>query len=176
MSYRILLPITTDREELVTTKLHKDIPDLERLILLNNWTDPKALELSHYAASKGAEVYHIPQNLGCGPSWNFGLRRMLEDKDDFLIILSPSAIFDHSILYFIDAIYNTEDKEPYARYIASPIATLHCFAITPFGVQLGGYWDGISNPPVSRRVWRGYAFPPSSRLPHSDPASPRQPS
>jgi hypothetical protein len=141
MDYKILLPITTDAEGLVTQKLTRDIPDMSKLILLNNWTEPDVYKLSQEAASKGAEVYHIPGNLGCGPSWNFGFRRMMEDVCDFVIILSPSAVFDKSIMYFVDAIYKQESIKPMGRYVASGLATLHCFAHTRLGVEVGGYLD-----------------------------------
>jgi hypothetical protein len=142
MSYKILLPVTTDTEGLVSQKLLYDLKEeMEHLILLNNWIDPQVAELCKNAASKGAETYYIPGNLGCGPSWNFGIKRMMEDGSDFVIILSPSVVFDKSIQYFIDAIYKQESINKMGRYIASGLATLHCFAHTPLGVELGGYFD-----------------------------------
>lgn len=139
MDYKVLLPVTTN-PELVEQKL-KDIPDLTKLIMVNNFDNPHVYQVSLKAKDAGAEVYYFPQNLGLASSWNLGKRRMMEDDCDFVIILSVSAVFDKSMNHFIDYIVDKEAKEPKGRYICSGRATMHCFAHTRMAVEMGGYFD-----------------------------------
>jgi hypothetical protein len=113
----------------------------ESLIVVNNWVNPEVDKLCQQLASKGAEVWKCTYNLGLGASWNLGMRRMMDDGDAFVIILSASAVFTKPLQHFIDAIINHETKEPVGRYVASGRATLHCFAHTRLGVEVGGYFD-----------------------------------
>jgi glycosyltransferase involved in cell wall biosynthesis len=137
--YKILLPVTNN-PELVRQKLI-DIPDKTKLILINNFDNEEVEDLCKRAEGSGSEVHRYPKNLGLAASWNVGLRKMVEEDLDFIIFLSVSARFDKSINYFVDKIYHVENKKPYYRYLASPTATLHCFAHTRKAVEVGGYFD-----------------------------------
>lgn len=137
--YKILLPVTNN-PELVQDKL-KGV-DLAKLIIVNNFDNKEVELLCKQAENSGSLVYRYPRNLGLAASWNLGLKKMLEDKDDFIIILSASAVFDKSIDYFVDGIANHEIvKGPNCRYLASGLAALHCFAQTVRSIQKGGYFD-----------------------------------
>jgi hypothetical protein len=140
MDYRILLPVTNN-PELVKQKLI-DIPDKTKLILVNNFDNQKVENLSCQAETLGAEVHRHPMNLGLAASWNLGFRRMEELKCNFIIFLSASAVFDKSIEYFVEKIIENElAGKKGTRYIASNIATLHCFAQTQLCLDRGGYFD-----------------------------------
>ena len=139
MDYKVLLPVTTN-PELVRQKLI-DIPDLTKLIMVNNFDIPEVYDFCVEAKEKGAEVYYQPENAGLATSWNLGMRRMIEDSCDFVIFLSVSAIFNKPMQLFIDFIAEHEERDPRCRYICSELATLHCFAHTPMSVEMGGYFD-----------------------------------
>ena len=138
MTYKILLPVTVPAF-LVEQKL-KELP-LDKTIIVNNFDNKEVYNLTLQAKDKGAEVWHCPVNLGLKATWNLGLRRMMEDNNDFLVILSPSAVFDKSIGHFIQEIEYQEDFIQRCRYIATTNAHLHCFAHTKRCVELGGYFD-----------------------------------
>jgi GT2 family glycosyltransferase len=138
--YKILLPVSSPAF-LVKERLEDLKGFEEHTIVLNNWTDSDTeIQVKEFAA-RGAEAYNCTYNLGLAASWNFGMKRMMEDEDDFVIILSASAVFDKSISYFIDAILEHENRQPMGRYICSSKAQLHCFAHTRIGVEVGGYFD-----------------------------------
>jgi len=140
MSFKILLPVTTPAS-LVEQKL-SDLAGLEKqTIVVNNWTDPETEKFVKEFARRGAETYGCTYNLGLGASWNLGMRRMMEDQDDFVIILSASAVFDKPVQWFVEAILRQEENEKMCRYICSSSASLHCFAHTKLGVEMGGYFD-----------------------------------
>jgi glycosyltransferase involved in cell wall biosynthesis len=138
MDYRILMPVATN-PELVTQKL-RDVPDLTKLVLVNNFDNPKVLEQCRIARDEGAEVYYYPENLGVATSWNIGLSK-LEGNVDFVIFLSVSVVFERPLQHFIDFIMDAEMKEGNCRYVASSRAMMHCFAHTQLGLTLGGYFD-----------------------------------
>lgn len=139
MDYKVLMPVTNN-PELVSQKF-KDIPDMSKLILVNNFDNPEVYQLSLQAKDQGAEVYYFPQNLGLAPSWNLGMQRMKEDNCDFVIFLSPSVVFDKSMQLFIDYIVNSEAEQKKCRYVCSGLATMHCFAHTRLCLEVGGEFD-----------------------------------
>lgn len=139
MSHRFLLPVTNN-PELVMNKL-KEL-DLEKTIIVNNFDNQDVELLCKQAEDKGATVFRYPRNLGLAASWNIGLKTIEKDNNNFVIFLSPSAVFDKSVNYFIEKIVDTEQKAgPQCRYIASGLATMHCFAHTRRCIELGGYFD-----------------------------------
>jgi len=138
--YKILLPVTTSAR-LVRNKLD-DLKGYEdKLVVVNNWTDKQATKQVKELAARGAEAWDCSYNLGLAATWNFGMKRMMDDGCDFLIILAPSAVFDKSIQYFVDAILEKEEERKRCRYVCSGTATLHCFAQTRYSVEVGGYFD-----------------------------------
>lgn len=138
--YKILLPVTGNAD-LVRTKLEKDIPDLTKLILVNNFDDEDVYDLCIRARDRGATLYYHPENLGLAASWNLGMKAMMEAQDTFVVILSASAQFNHPLERFIDQLFTAEAVQKRHRYIASSLATLHCFAVTPLAVEEVGYFD-----------------------------------
>lgn len=140
MTYRVLLPVTNCQEYVEDVIAH--IPDLTRLILVDNFDNPQVLDLCKGAREKGATLYYFPFNLGLAASWNIGLRAMAEEAGvEFVIILSASAFLSGSLQAFVDAIMEQEARAPNCRYIASSTASLHCFAQTRLSLELGGYFD-----------------------------------
>jgi len=139
MDYKVLLPVTNN-PELVQDKL-KEI-DLSKLILINNFDNKEVELLCQQAEVRGAEVLRYPRNLGLAASWNVGLRKMKEQDKDFVIILSVSAVLEKPVSYFAEQIIKYEETQSMqSRYLASGLATLHCFAHTSRGVDIGGYFD-----------------------------------
>lgn len=141
MDYRVLLPVTNN-PELIQLSLDA-IGDLTKLVLVNNFDNPDVHHLCRKAKDEGAKLYEFPFNLGLAPSWNLGLREMaFEPCVDFVITLSVSAAFDKPLSHFVDWIVDEEAKgREGCRYLASPTATLHCFAHTRLGLELGGWYD-----------------------------------
>jgi glycosyltransferase involved in cell wall biosynthesis len=139
MNYKVLLPVTNN-PELVEAKVSE--LDLTKLVLINNFDNSEVELQCKRAEHGGAEVHRYPRNLGLAASWNIGLRKVVEEDLDFVIIISASARLDGPIERFAEAIGESEVKNPSGtRYIASSAASLHCFAHTRKGVDLGGYFD-----------------------------------
>lgn len=139
--YRILLPVTGS-PELVKIKLEKDIPDLSKLILVNNFDNRDVYDLCIRARDNGATLYYHPENFGLAASWNIGLHYLEQNPScGFVIFLSASAKFNQPIEKFIDQIRRNEETKKYHRYIATSMATLHCFAHTQLAVTDMGFFD-----------------------------------
>jgi GT2 family glycosyltransferase len=139
MNYRILMTVTV-RQDIVEQRL-KEL-DLTKLILVNNYTNPQILSLCQQAAKSGAEVYHFPYNLGCGASANLGMRKMMDEGDDIVIIASSSAKILSPVQEFVNYIEEAEKVEQRDRYICSQsTAGSHFFAFTRRAVELAGYYD-----------------------------------
>lgn len=136
MNYKILLPVM-NRPDLVQHVLDR-IPDYERLIFVNNYTDPTVYQQSIAAKDRGATVYHFPHCLGCGASWNLGLQE-LEGDADVVIFISSSAVLDQPFQCLLDALDRLQLK--HYRYIFDRSADLHCWAMTRDGLRIGGYFD-----------------------------------
>lgn len=136
MNYKILLPVM-NRPDLVQHVLDQ-IPDYERLIFVNNYTDPTVYQQGLMARDRGATVYHFPNCLGCGASWNLGMRELEQDAD-VVIILASSAVFDRPFQCLLDVLDHFQLK--HYRYIFDNAASLHCWAMTRAGLEVGGYFD-----------------------------------
>lgn len=136
MNYKVLLPVM-NRPELVQHVLDQ-IPDFERLILVNNYTDPVVMKQSVYALDRGATVYHFPLCLGCGGSWNLGMMELERDAD-VVIILASSAVFERPFQLILDKLDEYQLK--HYRYIFDATTSLHCWAMTREGLRVGGYFD-----------------------------------
>lgn len=142
MKYKILLPVTNNISYVLrTAKLLEGHES--NSIIVNNWTDPMVHTACQAFCDRGAEVYDCRFNLGLAATWNLGISRMVEDDNDFIVILSPSVIFNVPIQNFIDAIIESEIKDPnrVGLYVNDDIVNLHCFARTRFGHEQIGYYD-----------------------------------
>lgn len=142
MKYKILLPVTNNpsyiQRMIETLKGHES-----NLIVVNNWTHEDVHKQCQEFANRGAEVWDCRFNLGLAATWNLGLRRMTEEDCDFLIILSPSAIFTKPFQLFIDEIIKSESDNPnqISQYMAASPVYLHCFVRTRLGQKQIGYYD-----------------------------------
>lgn len=118
-------------------------PDKEKLIIVNNWDNVEMAEQCEALEKQGAEVINHPENIGCGPAMNIGLRRINEEGLDYCVVLSPSALFKNSIQDFIDIIDATEKKqsEYYYLTVANLLTDLHAFAVTKRCVEEVGLYD-----------------------------------
>lgn len=124
-------------------KCVEKIPDKSKLIIVNNWDNVQMTEQCELLAKEGAEVINHPENIGCGPAMNVGLRRIAEEGLDYCVVLSPSALFKNSIQDFIDIIDATEKKqsEYYYLTVANLLTDLHAFAVTKRCVEEVGLYD-----------------------------------
>jgi hypothetical protein len=138
--YKILMPVTGS-PELVKAKINA-IPDLSKLIIVNNLDNPEVAELTQYAVAQGAEGYHFPYNLGLAATWNIGLRRMYEDDCTFVLIISPSLDIGGSFQNVIDATMECfVEHNPIRVFPALATSALHCFAQGKRSVDELGYFD-----------------------------------
>lgn len=140
MKYKVLLPVTGSPD--MVQRNIDSLPDLSRLIIVNNFDNPDVKFLCHQAKSRGAEVYHCPFNLGVGASWNVGMRRAMEDGDDVCFILSASCILDVPFEKVVEAVAEEESKKAWGYYRFDWVTTTtHLFAWTRLGIETGGYYD-----------------------------------
>jgi len=137
LKYRILIPVT-NRPDLVRY-VFDNIPDKSKLTVVNNYGHSGVNHLCRKVHSEGAELYEFPLNLGVAASWNIGLREMMEEQNDVVIILSASVVFDKSFQTLLDLL---ERKwEGHTQVTFDRKVNLHCSAFTRLGVELGGYFD-----------------------------------
>ena len=138
MTYKILIPVTT-RPDLVKDKISK-LPN-ENLILINNFNEKKVLDLCLQAKDQGSEVYSCPENYGIGASWNLGLKKVLEDKDDFIFLLSVSSEIKVEFDRIVDLVREAEIVKPRSIYYFANKVGRHFFVHTKRSIQLGGFYD-----------------------------------
>lgn len=118
-------------------------PDKTKLIIVNNWDNEEMGKQCDELKEQGAEVINHPENIGCGPAMNIGLRRIESGEIDYCIILSPSAMFTNSVQDFVDIIEAQEKKtkEYYYLTVANHKTDLHAFAVTKRFVDEVGLYD-----------------------------------
>lgn len=113
-------------------------PDKSKLVIVNNWTNPEIATQCDEFEKLGSEVHRHPENIGCSGAMNIGVNKLGEGLD-FVIILSPSALFTNSVEDFVRVIENTERIEKNYFYwsiakenLAQPgtRTDMHAFAIT----------------------------------------------
>lgn len=139
--YKILLPVSAPAF-LAQARFEELKDHAKNLIVVHNGVDPMVKWQTRLFAYSGAEVYHFPRNLGNPASKNFGMRKMMDDKNcEFIILLSASAILKNHLPRMVRAIREHEQKEPMCQYIMNKKMPWHCFAVTRKGVEVGGYFD-----------------------------------
>ncbi len=118
-------------------------PDRSKLVIVNNWNNEEMAEQCNSLEREGAEVIRHPENIGCSGAMNIGLRKIESDDLDFVIILSPSALFTNTIQDFVDLIEKEESKKKNYYYLTmSNLETdLHAFAVMRRCVEEIGLYD-----------------------------------
>jgi len=141
MEYKILIAVMAEVEEF--RNCVSKCPDKTKLIIVNNWNNKDVKKQCDELANQGAEVYHHPENIGCGPAMNIGLRSIYTQGLDYVIILSPSALFTNSVQDFVDIIEEREktEKNYYYLTLGSYQTDLHAFAVTKRCVDEVGLYD-----------------------------------
>ena len=138
MNYRILIPVTVNADRVKI--LLDNIKDKILLTIVNNFDDIKIAELCRNAEKEGAEIIWKPENIGIGRSWNIGLRQVGIGRCDYIFIFSASIIFHEPMEYFVEKVWNQEQKEKKFTY-ALHTASKHWFVTTKLGVEKMGYYD-----------------------------------
>lgn len=141
MKYKILIAVTAETEKFKNCV--SKCPDKSKLVIVNNWHNNEVGALCNEYFKQGAEVQWYRNNLGCGAAMNIGLRKIESDGLDYVIILSPSALFTNSIQDFVDIIEEREKKEKNYYYltVANMKTDLHAFAVTKRCVDEVGLYD-----------------------------------
>jgi hypothetical protein len=144
MKYKILIPVTAQVDYF--TQCLTKIPDKTKLIVLNNFTNPDIARICGELESQGAEVHNFPWNPGVAPSFNFAMKRLDKYTDDldYVIVLSPSCLWDRSVEDFVKVIEKQEKIEPQYYYNApSPQhhSDMHAIAFTKRMYYEFGLWD-----------------------------------
>ena len=142
MKYKILL-LASSPAFLIKKQLEQLSGFEDKLILMNNWNNPDTELYVKEFARRGAEAYNCYYNAGIATSWNFGLKRIMQDSDDYIIILSASMILNQDIGHFISFI--EEDimthNTPGCLYLRNGDKPFHYFGITQRGIQTIGFFD-----------------------------------
>jgi GT2 family glycosyltransferase len=141
MKYKILIAVMAEAEEF--RKCVEKCPDKSRLIIVDNWTNEDVKAQCLELEKQGAKIHWHPENVGCGPAMNIGLRAIGEEGLDYIIVLSPAALFHNSVQDFVDIIEERERKEQNYCYltIGSYQTDLHAFATMKRCVEKVGLYD-----------------------------------
>ena len=134
--YRVVIPVVAQAEDF--ERLLKQIPDHNLLTVVNNFDDPRVRKICKEL--KNAKIVNWPENRGCAASWNVGLSLIEKHKLDFVIICSPSCVWDKNVLDFVKAIEESEKEQKRHMYIATGQheTDTHAFAITKLGLETLG--------------------------------------
>lgn len=100
MKYLVIIPAVT---ESVTDKCLDLIrPEhYENILIIDNSKDG-------FAGKYGISFKHFPENIGVARSWNIGVKKVLEDKLDYLIIMSSTVLLKNGL---DDLIKTLEDNK-----------------------------------------------------------------
>lgn len=141
MNYRILMPVTSEAEAF--NRALTRIPDKTKLTVVNNWDNPDVAETCRYLERTGADVRWHPENLGCAPSFNIGVKMLAEPGVDFVIIMVAAALFHRSVEDFAELVaYHEKTFRNYYYLTVGPYKTdLHAFALTKRFYNEVGFYD-----------------------------------
>ncbi len=141
MRYKILIAVMAEVEAF--RKCVEKCPDKSKLVIVNNWDNPEIAHQCDDLEKQGAEIHRHPENIGCSGAMNIGLRKVLDENLDYVIILSPSALFENSVQDFVDIIEERErtERNYYYLTVANLQTDLHAFAITKRCVEEVGLYD-----------------------------------
>lgn len=146
MKYKIVIPVVSQYEDF--GKLLTQISDPKLLTIVNNFDNENVASLCNIMKKAGSKVVEWPENRGCAASWNVGLKMLEAEKLDFVIICSPSCIWNEDETAFAKEIEKLEKKEPSYMYIATGqhVTDTHAFAITRLGLETIGFFDENFHP------------------------------
>jgi len=141
MNYKILIAVTAEEEKF--RRCVEKCPDKSKLVIINNWNHEGVGKFCNELYHEGAEIQWYPHNKGCGPSMNIGLKKIVDENLDYIIILSPSALFTNSVTDLADIVEEREKTEKNYYYLTQGtyMTDLHAFAITRRFVDEVGYYD-----------------------------------
>lgn len=146
MKYRIVIPVVAQSRDF--ENLLKQIPNKRLLTIVNNFDNDRVAKLCKMAKGQGAEVINWPENRGCAASWNVGLKMIDEHAIDFVVILSPSCVWNNDVTEFIEAVEKMEYEKSRYMYIArgQHQTDTHAFAITRKCLNEVGTFDENFHP------------------------------
>ena len=149
MNYKIAIGVLAQVEEF--KQLAAQIPDKSKLIVFNGFDNPEVDAFAKELEKEGAEYIHDPTNPGAAAYFNIALAGRDHKWDspmreglDYVVILSPSCIFNESVEEMVKAVENTEAEEPGYYYWAPSIehqTDMHCFAVMRRCVERMGLFD-----------------------------------
>jgi hypothetical protein len=125
MKYLVILPTMV---ESIVTPCIESLSDSvrENLLVIDNSQDG-------FASKFNVESQHHPENIGVARSWNIGARRVVEEKLDYLIILSAAIVFNKGMDDFIEQLSHPYGVESQFSY--------HLIAIGRPTFEQIGYFD-----------------------------------
>lgn len=149
MEYKVAIGVLSQLEEF--KNLAAQIPDKSKLIVFNGFDNPKVDVFAKELEKEGAEYIHDPTNPGGAAYFNIALAgynrrwdsRMREGLD-YVIITSPSCMFNNSVLDMVEAVEKEEANGPGYYYWAPSIehsTDMHCFAVMRRCVEEMGLFD-----------------------------------
>lgn len=141
LKYRILIAVMGETEAF--RNCVGKCPDKSKLVIINNWDNEDIANRCRVLEGQGAEVHRHPENIGYSGAMNVGLRKIESEGLDFIIGLSPSALFANSVEDFVKAIEKGEEREK-NYYYWSPAnfkTDMHAIALTKKCVEEVGLYD-----------------------------------
>jgi hypothetical protein len=130
VKYLVILPTMV---ESIVTPCIESLSDSvrENLLVIDNSQDGFAWKFN-------VESQHHPENIGVARSWNIGARRVVEEKFDYLIILSAAIVFHSGMDDFIERLSHPYGIESQFSY--------HLIAIGRPTFERIGYFDENFHP------------------------------
>jgi len=148
MRYKILIAVMA---ELPSFKnCISKCPDKEKLIIVNNFTHEGVGDECEKLQKQGAEVHWHPENRGVSFAMNVGLHTLERGENDFVVILSPSALFNNTVNDLVEAVEAREKQGSNYYYLTvadenwqvpGTKTDLHAFAVTRRMVDEIGIYD-----------------------------------
>lgn len=133
MKYLVILPAMV--EHVAKPCLESIDPTVrENLLLIDNSKDG-------FEGSYGVETLRFPENYGVARSWNLGARRVLEQKLDYLIILSTAIVFQEGMLDFLELMNSELEPTGYQQYGVESQFSFHLVAIGRKTFEKVGLFD-----------------------------------
>lgn len=144
--YRIVIPVVAQYHDF--GRLLQQITKPKLLTIVNNFDSEPVQNFCNIMAEYGTKVINWPENRGCAAAWNVGLKMIEEEGLDFVIICSPSCVWNNSVEDFVKEIESAYKKDLGYIYIATGqhVTDTHAFAITRKGLQMIGYFDENFHP------------------------------
>ena len=149
MNYKVAIGVLAQVEEF--KQLAAQIPDKSKLIVFNGFDNPEVAAVSKELEKEGSEYISDPTNPGAAAYFNIALAGKDRKWDspmreglDYVIILSPSCIFNKSVEELVWEIERAEAEKPGYYYWAPSLdhlTDMHCFAVMRRCVEGMGLFD-----------------------------------